>query len=254
MAPGFYAVRAGRAPGVYRTWDECSAQVMGFSGGEYKKFATVEEASAYVGVRRALWDGGLRAVLASDDPMIKFVLAHDALARNARREYDDKVTGPSARATEKIAAARFAVVGTSVYPDATFTPRLSYGQVAGWTYRSATIGPFTTFAGLWTRATGQPPFDLAARWRAARGRLNEDTVFDISTTNDIIGGNSGSPLLNAKAEVVGAVFDGNIHSLGGAFAYDPALNRTIAVSTAAATEALRKIYGRDALVAELLAP
>ena len=207
-----------------------------------------------VGVRRALWDGGLRAVLASDDPMIKFVLAHDALARNARREYDDKVTGPSARATEKIAAARFAVFGTSVYPDATFTPRLSYGQVAGWTYRGATIGPFTTFAGLWTRATGQPPFDLAARWRAARGRLNNDTVFDISTTNDIIGGNSGSPLLNAKGEVVGAVFDGNIHSLGGAFAYDPALNRTIAVSTAAATEALRKIYGRDALVAELLAP
>jgi len=205
-----------------------------------------------VDVRRQLWDGGLRAVLASDDPMIKFVLATDMLARKARREYDDRVTEPTARATEKIAAARFAVFGTSVYPDATFTPRLSYGTISGWTDRGATIGPVTIFSGLWTRATGKPPFDLAPRWHAARGRLDDATVFNLATTNDIIGGNSGSPLLNANAEVIGVVFDGNIHSLGGAFAYDPALNRAVAVSAAAATEALSVVYSRNALVEELL--
>ncbi len=207
-----------------------------------------------LGYRRLLWNGGLTAVLASDDPMIQFVLATDALARSARREFDDKVTGPSASATEKIAAARFAVFGTSVYPDATFSPRLSYGKVAGWKYQGETVGPFTTFAGLWARATAAAPFALAPSWRTARQRLDDATVFDIATTNDIVGGNSGSPLLNAKAEVIGAVFDGNIHSLGGAFAYDPTLNRTVAISTAAATAALKAVYGRDALVAELLAP
>ena len=98
---------------------------------------------------------------------------------------------------------------------------------------------------------GEPPFDLDPRWVAARGKLNPNTVFDISTTNDIIGGNSGSPLINAKGEVIGAVFDGNIHSLGGDYGYDPALNRAVSVSTAAVREALRKVYGADALAAEL---
>ena len=111
--------------------------------------------------------------------------------------------------------------------------------------------PFTTFSGLYDRATGAPPFDLDPRWTAARSKLNPETVFNISTTNDIIGGNSGSPLINARGEVIGTIFDGNIHSLGGAFAYDPVLNRAVAVSTASITEALQKVYGQDALVKEL---
>jgi hypothetical protein len=204
--------------------------------------------------RERLWKGGLAAVQASNDPLIRFVLATDAASRQARRDYEAKVTGPTGRATEKIAQARFAVLGSSVYPDATFTPRLSYGAVQGWTYQGKTIPAFTYFSGLWTRATGKPPFDLAPRWLAAKGRLPDNTVFDISSTNDIIGGNSGSPLINAKGEVIGAAFDGNIHSLGGAFAYDGTINRTVSASTAAATVALKTVYGRDALVAELLAP
>jgi hypothetical protein len=206
------------------------------------------------GFRKRLWDGGQAAVQASDDPLIRYVLATDQAAREVRRAYDAKVGAPTAQASGKIADARFAVLGASVYPDATFSPRLSYGAVAGWTYRGHVVPPFTVFKGLWTRATGKPPFDLAPRWLAAKGKLNDDTVFDLATTNDIIGGNSGSPLINARAEVIGAVFDGNIHSLGGAFAYDGTLNRAVAVSTAAATEALRTVYGRDALVSELLAP
>jgi len=203
-------------------------------------------------VRKALWDGGLPAIQASKDPLIQFVLATDPQARAARKAYEEKVTGPSGQAAQKIAAARFAVYGDKVYPDATFSPRLSYGKVAGWTYRGQTIPYSTQFKGLWERATGQDPFALAPRWVAAQGKLSDDTVFDFVTTNDITGGNSGSPVLNAKGEVIGAAFDGNIHSLGGSFAYDGALNRTVAVSTAAATEAFVKVYGQQALVDELL--
>jgi hypothetical protein len=204
-------------------------------------------------VRERLWKGGAAAIAASDDPLIRFVRATDATSRAVRREYEAKVIGPTGRAAEKIAQARFAVLGSSVYPDATFSPRLSYGAVQGWTYQGRTVPAFTYLEGLWTRATGKPPFDLAPRWLAAKDKLPGDTVFDISSTNDIIGGNSGSPLINAKGEVVGAAFDGNIHSLGGAFAYDGTINRTVSSSTAAATVALKTVYGQDALVAELLA-
>ena len=115
-----------------------------------------------------------------------------------------------------------------------------------------TVPPFTTFAGLYERATGEDPFELDQRWVAAKGKLNPDTVFDISSTNDIIGGNSGSPLIDAKGEVIGAVFDGNIHSLGGDYGYDGTINRAVTVSTAAITEALSKVYGADALAKELV--
>ncbi|MEO7026597.1 MAG: S46 family peptidase, partial [Caulobacteraceae bacterium] len=205
-------------------------------------------------VRKALWDGGMAAIQASRDPMILFVLATDPTARAVRTAYEEKVSGPSDRASERIAAARFAVYGTKVYPDATFTPRLSFGKVEGWTRRGRTVPPFTTFAGLWTRATGQPPFELAPSWLAARGKLDPATIFDFVTDNDIVGGNSGSPAIDAKGEVIGAAFDGNIWSLGGDFAFDDAVNRSVIVSTAAATEALRKVYGQESLVKELLAP
>jgi hypothetical protein len=202
-------------------------------------------------VRKALWDGGLAAVQASNDPMIQYVLRIDPEARKLRTEWNNRVTGPIASASEKIAKARFAAYGDKVYPDATFTLRLSYGKIDGWTYNGTTVPPFTYFKGLSERATGKPPFDLDPRWVAAMSSLNPNTVFDISTTNDIIGGNSGSPLINAKGEVIGAVFDGNIHSLGGDYGYDPVLNRAVAVSTAAVSEALRKVYHADALANEL---
>ncbi len=202
-------------------------------------------------VRKALWDGGLPAVQASTDPLIRYVIRTDGAARSAREAYEDQIVGPTARAAEAIARARFALYGTSVYPDATFTLRLSYGRVAGWDWRGKTIAPFTTFAGLYARATGAAPFDLDPRWVAAKDKLNPDTVFDLVTTNDITGGNSGSPLLNAKGEVIGTVFDGNIQSLGGDYGYDPAVNRSVAVSAAAIAEALTKVYNDQALAKEL---
>jgi hypothetical protein len=193
----------------------------------------------------------MAAIQASDDPMIQYVLRIDPEARKLRSQWDNRVTGPISAASEKIAKARFAAYGDKVYPDATFTLRLSYGKIEGWTYNGTTVPPFTYFKGLYERATGQPPFDLDPRWIAAKGKLNPDTVFDVSSSNDIIGGNSGSPLINAKGEVIGAIFDGNIHSLGGNYGYDPALNRAVSVSTAAVSEALRKVYGADALADEL---
>lgn len=204
-------------------------------------------------VRKALWDGGLAAIKASDDPLIQYVLAMDDEARAIRAAWEAEVSGPTERAAERIARARFAVYGDSIYPDATFTLRLSYGAVAGWTHRGTEVAPFTTIGGTFDRATGEAPYALAPSWVAAKDKLNKDVVYNFTTTNDIIGGNSGSPVVNAKGEVIGAAFDGNIHSLGGAYGYDGTINRTVVVSTAAITEALRVVYGRDALVRELLA-
>ena len=204
-------------------------------------------------LRKALWDGGLAAVKASNDPMIKFVLATDDASRAVRKDYETRVTGPVDRAAQKIAQARFAIYGTSLYPDATFSLRLSYGKVGGWSENGVTVPAFTYYKGLWERATGQFPFNLMPRWQNAKAKLNPGTVFDFVSDNDIIGGNSGSPVINARGEVVGAAFDGNIDSLGGAFGFDARVNRTVSVSTAAITEALKNVYGDQALVAELTA-
>jgi hypothetical protein len=203
-------------------------------------------------VRKALWEGGLDAVQASQDPMIQLALRMDPLAREVREAWETEVEAPTARAAERVAAARFAAYGDAVYPDATFTLRLSYGQVKGWTHRGRTIPATTTFSGLYERATGADPYALAPRWVAAQDKLNPDTVFNFVTTNDIIGGNSGSPVVNAKGEVLGAAFDGNIHSLGGDYGYDGTINRTVVAATSAATEALEKVYGQTGLLDELL--
>jgi hypothetical protein len=202
-------------------------------------------------VRKALWDGGMAAIQASDDPMIKFVLATDNASRAIRKQFEERVSGPTDRAAQKIARARFAIYGTNVYPDATFTLRLSYGKVQGWTDNGVTVPPFTYYKGLWERATGQFPFDLAPRWETAQAKVNPGTVMDFVSDNDIIGGNSGSPVITAKGEVIGAAFDGNIESLGGAFGFDGRVNRTVSVSTAAITEALKNVYGDQTLAAEL---
>lgn len=202
-------------------------------------------------VRKALWNSSWAQIQASDDPMIQYALKIDPMARQVRSEYEAKVSGPIQIASEKIARARFKAFGTSTYPDATFSIRLSYGKVAGWTDNGVTVPPFTYMGGLFDRATGQSPFDAAPKFLAAKDRIDPKTVYDFVTTNDIVGGNSGSPVIDARGEVIGAAFDGNIESLGGAFAYDGAVNRTVVVSAAAITEALDKVYDRKALVKEL---
>jgi hypothetical protein len=202
-------------------------------------------------LRKALWDGGLAAIRASNDPMIKFVLATDGASRAIRSQYENEVSGVVDRASQRIAQARFAIYGTSIYPDATFSLRLSHGKVSGWTENGASVPSFTYFDGLYDRATGQYPFALTQKWLDARPKLHPGTVFDFATDNDIIGGNSGSPVIDAKGNVMGAIFDGNIDSLGGAFGFDARVNRAVAVSTAAITEALRTVYDNKALVLEL---
>lgn len=187
----------------------------------------------------------------SGDAMIALVLANDDAAQAVRAQWEERVSGPTGRAAEKVAQARFAVYGDNQYPDATFSLRLSYGAVEGWTYRGVTVPPFTYIGGLYERATGSEPFNLAPMWAAAEDRVNKETVYDFVSTNDIIGGNSGSPVINAEGEVIGAAFDGNIHSLGGSFGYDGTLNRTVTVSTAAITEALRNVYNQPRLLEEL---
>jgi hypothetical protein len=200
-------------------------------------------------VRRALWEGGAAAVAASDDPMIAFARRTDPLARAAREVWEDEVAGPMDRAEARIARARFALRGPEVYPDATFSLRLTWGAVAGWRDAGRDIGPFTSFSGLFDRASESEP--LPPRWLGARRVLDPATVLNFVATTDIIGGNSGSPVVNARGELVGAAFDGNEASIAGDFAYDGAQNRTIAVSTAAIREALSKVYRQDRLLAEI---
>jgi V8-like Glu-specific endopeptidase len=202
-------------------------------------------------VRKALWEGGSEAVAKSDDPFIALVRAIDPQARAIRTRYENEIESVIDRNAELIAAARFEKYGTSVYPDATFTQRFSFGEVKGWTEKGAEVAPFTTIGGAFEHATGAYPFALPQSWLDAKPRLDLAQRFNFVSTNDIIGGNSGSPVINRDAEIVGLVFDGNIHSLGGDYWYDERLNRAVSVHSGAILEALRKVYGADHLVEEL---
>jgi hypothetical protein len=204
--------------------------------------------------RLALWKGGAKAVEAANDPMIQIAKLVDERARAVRKKYEDEIEAVTRVASEKVAKARFAALGTSVYPDATFTLRLSYGSVQGWTENGTKVAPFTTLARFFERATGEPPFAVPPSWARAKDKLDMSTRFNLSTNNDIIGGNSGSPLINAKGDIVGLVFDGNIHSISGAYWFDDKLNRTVAVHPAIIKEGLEKVYNAKALLQELQQP
>ena len=202
-------------------------------------------------VRKALWDGGLEAVEASNDPMIQYALKLATRQRELKALADAQYSGPLAAAGVKLADARFAAYGDSLYPDATFTLRISYGQVKGWVERGNQVPFQTTMGGTFERATGNAPFDVAPAFAANQTKIDKNTTYDFVTTNDIIGGNSGSPVIDRAGTVIGSAFDGNIHSLGGNYGYDGTLNRTVAVSAAAVQEALETIYPAPALVEEL---
>ncbi len=205
-------------------------------------------------VRKALLDGGEAAVAASTDPMIEAARRVDPIARANYKRIHDTYVSVLTPAGEKLGKARFLVYGKDAYPDATFTLRLSYGTVIGYPYNGTIAPPFTTFYGLYDRAasfSNKPPFDLTAKEEAARDRLDLATPLNFVCTGDIIGGNSGSPVVNREGELVGLVFDGNIESMAGDFVYDGSKNRTVAVHSAGMIEALRKIYGAGALADEL---
>ncbi len=204
--------------------------------------------------RAALLAGGADAIGASDDPMLVFARRLDGPARAVRADYENNVKAAVTQNAAAIAHARFELEGTSKYPDATFSLRLSYGTVKGYGQDGKPVAPFTDFAGAFARATGNEPFKLPPSWLRAAGSMDQAAHLDMATTNDIIGGNSGSPVINRDGEAVGLVFDGNIQSLGGDFGYDPAQNRAVAVDVSALREALSKIYGADRLVRELGQP
>ena len=202
-------------------------------------------------VRESLWKGGVAAIEASNDPMIQLARRVDPDARAIRKRFEDEVEAPSDSASERIAAARFKALGTSIYPDATFTLRLNFGTVQGWVEKGKPVVPFTTLKVAFERATGKDPFRMPESWVQARPTLNLDTRFNLSTNNDIVGGNSGSPLINAKGELVGLMFDGNIHSISGSYWFDTEKNRAIAVHPAIMKEGLTKVYRADALLREM---
>jgi hypothetical protein len=205
-------------------------------------------------VRKALLDGGEAAVAASTDPMIVAAHRADPILREAQRRIRDTVTSVLTPAGEMLGKARFLVYGKDAYPDATFTLRLSYGTVEGYPYNGTIAPPFTTFYGLYDRAasfSNKPPFDLTAKEATGRDKLDLSTPLDFVATGDIIGGNSGSPVVNRDGELVGLIFDGNIESLAGDFVYDGAKNRAVAVHSSGMIEGLRKLYGASALAYEL---
>jgi hypothetical protein len=202
-------------------------------------------------VRKQLWQGGKAAVDASLDPMIVLARIIDADARSVRKHYDDEVEAPIAAAAQRIAAARFKAYGTNVYPDATFTLRLNYGTVQGWIENGVPVEPFTHLDRAFERATGASPFKIPASWMKVKDQLDMRTPFCISTNSDIVGGNSGSPLIDAQGRIVGLMFDGNIHSIAGHYGFNAADNRAIALHPAIIREALDKVYGAKALLQEL---
>ncbi len=202
-------------------------------------------------VRRALWEGGLAAIEASDDPLIQYLLSIQDETRAVRSDWETRVQAPTERASEQLAAARFAAYGDAVYPDATGTLRLTYGKIEGSDVPGQRWGPFTTFDGLWDRATGAPPFDVAPKLLAARERIDGDTVMNMAVSSDTIGGSSGSPVVNEAGEILGANFDSTVLTQRNAYGYDRNVNRSVIVTTGAVTTALRDVYGMERLVAEL---
>ena len=206
--------------------------------------------------RKEVAKGGKAAIESSTDPMIVVAKMIDAKAREARKRFEGEVTGVERTNYAKIARALFETEGTKLYPDATFTLRLSYGAIEGYTENGKKVAPFTTLGGLYARSDSfkrEFPYVLPQRWLDKKKDVNLNTPFNFVSTNDIIGGNSGSPTINQNGELVGLIFDGNIQSLVGDFMYDGSVNRAISVDSRGMLEVMKKIFGANELVAELTA-
>jgi hypothetical protein len=207
-----------------------------------------------VSYRRKLYEGGKDAIANSDDPMILLAKQVDERSREVRKLMQTQVEEPSKQAYDAIAKAKFEVEGTNTYPDATFTLRLAFGTVKGYEEEGKRIPFETNFAGLFKRSAEHDdlyPFDLPERWIARKDKLDLKVPFNFVLTADIIGGNSGSPVINKNAEVVGLIFDGNIQSLVWDFVYTDVQGRAVAVHSRGIIEALRKVYDANELADEM---
>jgi hypothetical protein len=212
-------------------------------------------------VRKRLYDGGLEAVRASDDPLIVLMRGLSEESRAVRKRFDDEVDAVVRNYGTNVAKIRFASAGTNAYPDATFTLRLAYGTVRGFTEngegivaKGTQVPFFTTIGGAYQRSAehgNQDPYRLPDSWMKAKSKVKLSTPLNIAQTADIIGGNSGSPVVNRAGEVVGIIFDGNIQSLPWNFVYDDAIGRAIQVDSRGILEAARDIYGASTLADEL---
>ncbi len=205
--------------------------------------------------RKKLLDSSYRDLTESNDPMIRFALKVDPIARNYRTQYDQQVIEPLRQAYTMISKIQFKAYGMNSYPDATFTLRLSIGKIAGYNDDSGNFIPaWTDFAGAFQREAehrNTPPFSLPDSWHRNKDNLRLNTPLNIVSTNDIIGGNSGSPLVNKKGEIVGLIFDGNIQSLVSNFIYTEKQARAVSVHSEGIIEGLKNIYHADRIVNEI---
>jgi hypothetical protein len=207
-----------------------------------------------VSERKRLGEGGRKAIDASDDSMIQLAKLVDPAARELRKKFEETVEEVERQAYAQLAKAVFETAGTSQFPDATFTLRLSYGAVRGYEESGQSIAPWTTMGGAFEHAANhgnKDPWQLPQRWHSARNKINPKTPFNFVCTCDIIGGNSGSPVINRNAEFVGIIFDGNIQSLVGDFIFDETQNRAVAVHSSSIVESLRNIYDAGPLADQL---
>ncbi len=208
---------------------------------------------ADVDFRKSLGADKAAAALDSDDPMIALVRSIDDEARALRKRFEDEVEAVETAQGSKIAQARFAVSGTDVYPDATFTLRLAFGRVSGYFEERKAILPFTKMEGLYEKHTGEDPYALPKKVLDAKDKVDPESPYNLVTTNDITGGNSGSPLIDQNAQVVGLIFDGNIQSLSNDFLYSEKQGRAVSVDVRGILHSLDKVYNARRLGSELKA-
>src|SRR5205823_5354533 len=199
-------------------------------------------------------EGGKAVVDVSNDPMIQVARVVDARARELRKMYESQIDEPLTQAYSKIANATFKAMGGETYPDATFTLRLSFGTVKGYDENGKHIPWSTNMAGTFEHAAehnNQEPFKLPKSWIAKKAAINGSTPFDFVSTADIIGGNSGSPVVNRAGEFVGIIFDGNLESLPWDYQFDDRVGRAVAVHSAGIIDALTKVYNAADVVRQL---
>jgi hypothetical protein len=204
--------------------------------------------------RRELLKGNSSSVENSDDAFLEVYNAIKEITAKESHWFNENIYRPLSKYSEQIAKARFAVYGRNVYPDANFTPRITYGTVKGYAMNGTLAPPFTTLHGLYNRALGfndEGDFKLPERYWERKDKVDLTTPCNFVSTCDIIGGNSGSPTFNKRGEIVGLVFDGNMESLPGNFVYDYEANRALSVDARYMIEAFRKLYDANNLADEL---